>query len=136
MKLYEDAILVLVFTMGALVGSLRGCNATAPLCDDETIRAVYADSSRLEAKASQSPVADPEEIGEVNPEDAVVSCPPSASVTCGAGYYACCWVTTDGCPRARCQTVGSGDGYCIAGGVGATSCTVTRQEQEADGESQ
>lgn len=71
------------------------------------------------------------EVGPLE-EDLIASCPPSVSVTCGSGYYACCWLTYEGCGRARCRKAGTSDGQCIGGGEGATECEIDRDVEDEE----
>lgn len=51
------------------------------------------------------------------------------SVTCGAGFFACCFCRTgDNCPIARCRRNASNDQDCQAGGVGATQCSIGKAD--------
>lgn len=55
-------------------------------------------------------------------------------VTCGAGFYACCYCVTklngEPCPIARCRQNGTPEPNvgCQAGGFGATSCEISLSE--------
>lgn len=43
-------------------------------------------------------------------------------VTCGDGYYACCFKTKHGAKRAKCRPNEDADSDCIQGGKGTVSC--------------
>lgn len=48
----------------------------------------------------------------------------AVSVTCGSEYYACCTGTGGTSNKARCRRNNVPDSDCVAGGVGASSCTI------------
>lgn len=52
-------------------------------------------------------------------------CPQSATVICVTGYWACCYLTSTGCPRASCYKQGEAPpSPCSSGGEGSSSCTL------------
>lgn len=58
----------------------------------------------------------------VGPFEVLATACHPCEVTCGQGYFACCYTDNNGCPVCRCRTNTSGDADCQAGGAGATEC--------------
>ncbi|MCC6428885.1 MAG: hypothetical protein IT435_18950 [Phycisphaerales bacterium] len=53
-------------------------------------------------------------------------CPSSASVTCVTGFWACCYIQSNGCPRAVCyKSTDPPPSSCTSGGEGSSSCSIT-----------
>jgi hypothetical protein len=48
----------------------------------------------------------------------------SVSVSCGVGYYACCYGNGGTSNKARCRKNGTSDADCTSGGAGSTGCTI------------
>ncbi|MCG3121979.1 MAG: hypothetical protein GIKADHBN_00352 [Phycisphaerales bacterium] len=53
-------------------------------------------------------------------------CPSTAQVTCVSGYWACCYIQENGCPRAVCyRSSDPPPTACTSGGEGSSSCSIS-----------